>query len=393
MSLSLAEIAKRARSASTSRLAAAFVAAGLLGFAGQALAQVHARGFVPPPDYERILAEHRVLLPMDKVPLPSNFDWRALGGTTPVKNQGDCGSCWAFAATGEMESKIRIYYHLSLDLSEQQVVSCNPYGSDCNGGWAGAAYYVFQHFGGVLEACMPYEGSSAVPCTQDEYLKFADLDNWINVMNNVDQIKTAIQNNGPVCTAVDANGAWDGYSGGVITAPGSGTNHLVLIVGWDDRLGSDGAWIVKNSWGAGWGDGGYCYVAYGACNIGSGVTSLNYTPPPVEVGVSVPAPDVAYFGDAEVTVQWYTQNQTVDLVDLYFGTAGGCQTELIAENVPNTGAYTWLLPNVTTDRATLVVFPSEGTARGFGFSEGEFAIVGHQTRYVSLVGSDTPPYT
>lgn len=357
-----------------------------------ASAQTYPRGFVPPADYEKQLEARKVLIPVDKDPLPSFYDWRDHGGVTPAKNQGDCGSCWAFAATGEMESKILIYYGLELNLSEQQIVSCNPYGSGCDGGWAGAAYYVFMHYGGILENCMPYAGSDNIACRQDEFLKFTDMDNWVHVMNDEDQIKTLLMENGPVCTSVDANDAWDGYSGGIIDVPGNGTNHLVLIVGWDDRMGADGVWIVKNSWGAGWGDSGYCYVEYGACNIGTGVTSMNYTPPTVEIGVSSPEFNGTYYGDATMTVEWYTGNETVDAVDIYYGTTGACQENLVAENVPNTGSYEWVIPNVTTDRGTVLVFPSEGTHRGFGFCEGEFDIIGHQTRYVAPDGGDMPPY-
>ena len=353
---------------------------------------VHRRGFVPPADYDEILAERMVRVPLDKDPLPPNFDWRDEGGTTPARNQGDCGSCWAFAAVGEMEAKVKIYYGESLNLSEQQIVSCNPYGAGCNGGWAGAAYYVFMHHGGILENCMPYEGSDNVACRQNEFLEFSDMDTWVSIPNDIDQIKTELLNNGPVCTSVDANEAWDGYSGGVIDVPGQGTNHLVLIVGWDDRMGDDGVWIVKNSWGPGWGEGGFGYVAYGSCNIGSGVTSLSYTPPAVSVGVSTPEGDGVYDGDDSVTITWVTANEPVDAVDLYYGTAGACQDIPIAENVPNTGSYEWTLPNVSTDRASMVVFPSEGTQRGFGFPDGEFTIVGHQTRYVSAAGANVPPY-
>jgi len=364
----------------------------LLTVAGSAFAQSYGRGYAPPPDYERILEERLLILPEDKTDLPSNWDWRNHEGTTPVKDQGSCGSCWAFAAVAEMESKIKIYYQTVLDLSEQQIVSCNPYGAGCNGGWAAAAYYVHMHHGGIMERCMPYEGSDDVLCTQSDYLKFTNISTWNHISNNITQIKNAVYNNGPVCTAVDANDAWEGYSGGVITAPGSGTNHLVLIVGWDDRLGDDGAWIVKNSWGAGWGQNGYCYVAYGACNIGSGVTSLTFEAPPVRIGVSEPVGDQTYYGGETIPVQWFTQNEPVSHVDLYFGTNGNCQDQLIATEVPNTGTFDWVVPNQTTQRGTLLVFPSEGTDRGYGFSLGEFHILGRQTRYVSTAGSNTPPY-
>ncbi len=371
---------------------AAIVLVSFVVSAGAALAQTHSRGFVPPADYEKILEQHHELIPTDKDPLPSSFDWIALDGMTPAKNQGDCGSCWAFAATGEMEAKIRINYGKTLDLSEQQLVSCNPYGSGCGGGWAGSAYYVFANYGGVLEGCMPYEGSDSVPCTQGDYLKFADIVEWVSITNNVDQIKAEIMANGPVCTSVDANTAWDDYAGGIIDVSGSGTNHLVLIVGWDDRMGDGGVWIVKNSWGNDWGNSGYCYVEYGSCNIGTNVTALRYEAPVVEVGVSSPEEDHLYYADETVTVNWYTQNQPVATVDLYYGTEGSCQNEIIATDVVNTGSYDWVLPNVTTDRATVLVFPGEGTSRGFGFSEGEFGILGHETRFVSAEGSNIAPY-
>jgi hypothetical protein len=370
------------------------VALLLVGAATGALAeQRYARGFVAPPDWEKILDERRIIHPRDKDPLPVSFDWRNVGGVTLPKDQGSCGSCWAFAAAGEMEAKILIHYGKEVDLSEQQVIACNPYGSDCGGGWTSAAYYVFMHRGGVLEGCMPYEGSNDVPCTDDQYLAFTTMTNWVSIANDVDQIKTEVYQNGPVSTLVDANGAWDDYGGGdVIDVPGSGTNHVVVIVGWDDRLGTDGAWIVKNSWGASWGMSGYCYVAYGATNIGAGTTSIQYDPPPVRVSVGAPGDGDSFYGDATTTITWQTQDQVVDTVDLYYGAQGGCQSEPIALGVPNTGEYEWLVPNVTTERASIVVLPSEGTERGYGFTTGEFEIVGHQTRYVSSGGSDTPPF-
>ena len=91
------------------------------------------RGYAPPPGYEQELAKHLKVYPTDKT-LPTSLDWRDVEGITPIKNQGSCGSCWAFAATAELEAFVKIYYGVELDLSEQQVVSCNPYGAGCNGG-------------------------------------------------------------------------------------------------------------------------------------------------------------------------------------------------------------------------------------------------------------------
>ena len=104
-----------------------------------ALAETFGRGYVRPPDWDRTFQEHLRVFPADKDDLPAVWDWRTMNGVTPVKNQGSCGSCSAFAAAAEMEAKIRIYYgNRVLDLSEQQIISCNPYGSGCGGGWAGS---------------------------------------------------------------------------------------------------------------------------------------------------------------------------------------------------------------------------------------------------------------
>jgi hypothetical protein len=359
-----------------------------------ALAETFGRGYVPPPDWDRTFQEHLRIFPADKDPLPAVWDWRTMNGVTVTQNQGSCGSCWAFAAAGEMEAKIRIYYgNRILDLSEQQIVSCNPYGSGCGGGWAGAAYYVFQQRGGVTEDTMPYEGSDAVPCTDTNALKFTDLDSWYTVANNVDQIKQALLE-GPVCTAIDANDAFSGYSSGCLDAPGGYTNHLVLIVGWDDRAceGDTGAWIIKNSWGPGWGQAGFGYIKYGACSIGQGVTALRYTPPPVDIRVTGPVVSQPLYGQGPVDITWNTFGQATSTVDIWFGTAGYFNNVLVADNAPNTGSFAWTLPNITTDRASFVVFPGAGTALGYGFTLEMLTVLGQQTRYVSSTGSNTPPY-
>ncbi len=360
-----------------------------------AQAETHGRGYVPPPDWDRIQREHLRIFPVDKVDLPVVFDWRLLDGVTPAKDQGSCGSCWAFAATGEMEAKIRIYYNNRImNLSEQQVISCNPYGAGCGGGWAGSAYWVFQHQGGVTEDCMPYEGSDFVPCTADAYHKFTTLDSWYSVANDVAQIKEAVLE-GPVCTGIDASGEFEGYSGGgCIDGVGHGTNHLVLIVGWDDRACDyQGAWIIKNSWGPGWGDSGFGYVRYGALSIGTSVTALQYTPPPTDVRMTSPNPAELQYGGTPVTVGWSVFGDPVNSVDIWFGADGWCGDTLVAENVPaSQGTYTWTLPNVSTSRATFLVFPSEGTQQGYALLSSGMTVVGHQTRYVSASGSNTFPY-
>ncbi len=351
------------------------------------------RGYRPPADYQKILDENLKIFPVDK-DLPSSLDWRDVNGVTSVKNQGDCGSCWAFAATAELESFIKIYYGEDTNLSEQQVVSCNPYGADCDGGWANAAYFVFRQYGAAQENCMPYLGMSPpdAPCEQDEFKKYGFITGWHSISNNVQQIKEALQD-GPVCTAIDASDEFEAYDSGCYDVPGGWTNHLVLIVGYDDRAcGNNGAWIIKNSWGYDFGDGGYIYVQYGAGSTGQSVTQLEYTPPPTSISIHTGITEEPLIGDGTALIEWSTSGAAAPLVDIYFGNEGHCHQVLVAENLPNTGSYNWAVPNLGTNYGSLVVYPSSGTEDGFGITEDYIKVVGHKTRYVSPSGSNTAPF-
>ncbi|MCK5186785.1 MAG: hypothetical protein KAR43_06575, partial [Deltaproteobacteria bacterium] len=204
--------------------------------------------------------------------LPTSFDWRDLGGVTPVKNQNPCQSCWAFAAVADLESKILISESTTYDISEQNMLSCNSYGLDCN---TGGNYLIstsfFMHVGSSLESCAPYQGRDGIPCDDTcETIKM--VNGWKRIANDVDTIKRALYDNGPIYTSMFASGpGFHAYTGGVYEYNGSDTpNHAVLIVGWDDNLGTSGAWIVKNSWGTDWGMDGYFYIAYGSARIGEG---------------------------------------------------------------------------------------------------------------------------
>jgi cathepsin K len=355
--------------------------------------RMNLRGFNPPPDYQKILDANLRIYPVQK-DLPTNLDWRELGGVTPVKNQADCGSCWAFAAVGELESFIKIYYGVETDLSEQQVVSCNPYGAGCDGGWANAAYFVFQQYGAVQENCMPYMGMDPpeAPCDQNLYKKYGFIDGWNSVSNNVEQIKAALQY-GPLCTAIDASDEFEAYSSGCYDVPGGWTNHLVLIVGYDDRsCDGNGAWIIKNSWGPDFGEGGYIHVQYGAGSVGVSLTQLQYTAPQTSIEIHPAITVEPIYGDQMATINWTSGGASAPYVDIWFGSEGHCHEYLVAENVPNTGSYEWAVPNLGTNYGSLVVHPSTGTPDGFGFTQDQVRIIGHKTRYVSPTGGNVAPY-
>ena len=225
--------------------------------------------------------------------LPSSFDWRDYNGVTPVKNQGGCGSCWAFGTIGPIEAAIKIVNGDEVDLSEQWLVSCNQEGWGCQGGWWAHSYFKDTGyktdpcggFGAVLEADFPYQAQN-VPCScpyPHEYV----LEKWKYVGMNmgvppVENMKQAILDYGPISGAVHVSSAFQAYDGGVFDAcPTGSVNHAVTIVGWDDNPpdgGPDcpGVWIVKNSWGSGWGEDGYIRMEYGCSRIGYAAVYVDF---------------------------------------------------------------------------------------------------------------------
>jgi hypothetical protein len=222
--------------------------------------------------------------------LPSRFDWREETGLPPVRDQGSCGSCWAFATVGPLECNIMIKDWLEVDLSEQWLVSCNTNGWGCNGGNWAHMYHESKGdpcgtAGAVMEYDFPYVAED-VPCDcpyPHEYL----IDDWryiglAGTIPSVTSMKNAIINHGPITAGVYVSQAFGGYNGGVFNACQSGPiNHGVTLVGWDDDQGANGVWFLRNSWGPNWGEGGYMRIEYGCNEIGSSACYVVYpgTPP------------------------------------------------------------------------------------------------------------------
>jgi len=244
--------------------------------------------------------------------LPASFDWRNHGGVTPVGHQGSCGSCWDFAALGALEAVILIHGGVELDLSEQQILSCATPGYGCGGSWATTAWSWVRARGAVSEACMPYQADDTWPCTENECDKIAAADRWIDIPNDIDQIKTAIYAYGPVTTAFYVYEDFYYYTGGCYEHPDevTWTNHLVVIIGWDDAAcDGAGAWLVKNSWGTGWGMEGFFWIKYGNCNVGT-ATQLVYYHPGIDLERAGVAVDDGATGDGD---GWLDPGETGDL--------------------------------------------------------------------------------
>ncbi len=209
---------------------------------------------------------------------PSRFDWREMGAMTVAKNQGNCGSCWAFALLGGLEALVKYHEGGEPNFSEQAFISCNPMDYGCNGGAYNAADYLISS-GARDESCMPYRASDSPVCIEDQCPRTGWITGYRFIGSSVADIKEALQT-GPVPTTMCAYDDLYYYQSGCYQHTGTAAaNHGVLIVGWDDTMcDGQGAWIVKNSWGPRFGEDGYFYIKYGSCGIGEGSVVLDYHP-------------------------------------------------------------------------------------------------------------------
>ncbi len=211
-------------------------------------------------------------LPDRVTSLPSSYT----GYYTSIKNQGSCGSCWAFAAVGLLESMILKNDSVEVDLSEQYMLSCNPWEWGCGGGYWPNDMLVDP--GAAMESCFPYVATE-VPCEpcptpyQIQSWAFVTED---NVVPPTDLIKQAIYTYGAVQAGVWVDHWFQMYTGGVFNRckkKVNWTNHAIILCGWDD---AKGAWLMKNSWGPGWGENGFMWISYGCNKVGDGANYFIY---------------------------------------------------------------------------------------------------------------------
>lgn len=198
----------------------------------------------------------------------SKFDLRDVNGITEIKDQYNCGSCWAFSILASMESSNLLINKKKSDLSEQQLVNCVSVSKGCNGGWPEQAlqWLVENGKGFISEKEKPYmnnEGSCSI--NPDSPIKIA---NWgsLGRFPSIEKVKKAIVQHGALIAAVNSGSdKFKRYKSGVLDTPNTGQiSHGIVVTGWDDEKQ---AWLIKNSWGLTWGEKGYAWVKYGKLDI------------------------------------------------------------------------------------------------------------------------------
>jgi len=206
----------------------------------------------------------------DDMAPPASWDWRTSNKVIGVKDQGQCGSCWAFSAVGAIESAYAIENNVApISLSEQQLVDCSgSYGNQgCNGGLMDYAFEYAETHALCEETAYPYtarDGTCQTKCKGVVQIKaYTDV-----TPNNENQLQAAVYQQ-PVSVAVEADGAdWQFYSGGIIQDNcGTNLDHGVLAIGYGTE-GNVPYWIVKNSWGTAWGEKGYVRLRRGTNECG-----------------------------------------------------------------------------------------------------------------------------
>lgn len=209
--------------------------------------------------------------------LPSEFDWVPTGHVSPVKNQGQCGSCWSFSATGVIESHLSIYKNETVLLSEQELVDCSwMYGNmGCGGGMPSRAYRYVKRFGLSTEAEYAYDAKGHMCKTlTHQYDEKYRITGWKNITPfNETRLVELLVNVGPISVGIDASSKeFRFYKTGVMDTCGLTINHAVLLVGYGTEEGQD-YFKIKNSWDTTYGDQGYIkisrgkHVPMGTCGI------------------------------------------------------------------------------------------------------------------------------
>lgn len=205
--------------------------------------------------------------------VPAEHDWRAKGAVGPVKNQGSCGSCWAFSTIANIEGLYAIKNGKYESFSEQELVDCDTVDHGCNGGLMTNAFTWLKNKGVENDANYPYHGRKET-CHFDAGKATYKVTGYKNVSKNEEEILKVLYETGPLSIAVDATD-FQTYTKGIKrTCNFRGLNHGVALVGYGEENGVK-YWVVRNSWGKGWGEQGYIRLerGKGLCGLNSDIST------------------------------------------------------------------------------------------------------------------------
>lgn len=346
-------------------------------------------GFIKPPAGAIPEAVASSPLQGSVTAVPATFDWRNVNGTnyvTGIRNQGNCGSCWAFATTAALESNVLIATGANTNLSEQILVSCGNAGS-CNGGYPTTASSFIRDTGLAAESYYPYTATDGVCATalSGWQAVASRITSWHYVGNttnpSVDQIKSELVTYGPLVTTFDVYSDFYYYSGGVYqyTSGSYQGGHAVLIVGYDD---AGQYFLVKNSWGTGWGESGYFRIAYSELNsiVKFGDWSLAYYTDTAPPGITLATPNGSdsWAAGETRTIQWnYTGSPGSSVkIDLYNnGVLDRTITSSAAMGSGGSGSFSWAIPQTLPAGSLYQIMVTSNQNGAYGdISDGFFYI-------------------
>ncbi|MCL4134937.1 UNVERIFIED_CONTAM: hypothetical protein GTU68_011866 [Idotea baltica] len=238
------------------------------------------KGLYSPENKEkRLKSSFTFIAPDESVVLPKSVDWRTKGAVTPVKDQGDCGSCYAFGTTGALEAQHFRKTGKLVSLSEQNVIDCSSFfgNSGCDGGRIDSVFqYIKENKGIDTEESYPYNATVG-KCRFNRKTVGAEDSGFVDIKEgNEDELMKAVALIGPVTVGIDARSdKFLAYKSGIYwnkwCSPAD-IDHAVLVIGFGTEDGKD-YWLVKNSWGTSWGMDGYFKLARNAQNM-CGVASM-----------------------------------------------------------------------------------------------------------------------
>ena len=331
--------------------------------------QAYSRGLIVP---EEVILEWESRTPsVDWLPHVSqaSIDWSIYD--SPIKDQGSCGSCWAFAAVAAVEN-----IGNQNDLAEQVIVSCVTASSGCSGGWYGDALDYFHSAGVPPESCYPYtqtNGNCSNQCTHPEFKEFVTGHQvlWgLPSAATVTHLKNALAL-GPVIVGlyVPKDGSFESYSGGIYNYTGgyfdpTYQGHAVLCVGYND---DDQCFKVKNSWGSDWGEAGYFRIAYDDVSdyvrfgkYGVHVDGV-YTDPETE-SMEILSPDggETWSAGSAQTISW-TSTGTSGAVSIRYTYDAGSTWTTVTTSTPDVGTYSWTVPHTCSSQCAVLVADTDGS--------------------------------